>query len=75
MGHYSYPLTDRRTRRMERLVEETDVNTKADALDIAIQHYLACLDAWPDAARTLTPEQADAISTPQLSINYYPQVR
>lgn len=75
MGHYSYPLTDRRERQLDRLMDETDVNNKSDAIDIAISHYLKDKANKQEHWRKFTPEQLELLNTEALKVSYYPKFR
>lgn len=43
-GHYSWPRSAERDRRMDRLLTETDANTKAEVLDMATKHLKDSLE-------------------------------
>lgn len=75
MGHYSYPLNENRERMLDQLEGATDANTRADAIDSAIRHYLQSVENYQEAADHLTPAQARLISTDEVSLTYYPKVR
>ena len=53
---------------MRRLLEETGENTKAGAVDVAIQHYLADLKAKQKVAPQLQDELVEELSTPWIPI-------
>jgi hypothetical protein len=56
-------MTDKRERRMRRLMEATGENTKSGAIDQAMKHYLIDLENKRDLIEELPPEHADALST------------
>jgi hypothetical protein len=62
-------MPDRRERLLKRAMEAMDENTKAGAIDRALQHYLGDLEAKREVAHQLSREQIDTLSTPQLKIN------
>lgn len=75
MGHYSYPLNDERERQLDKLEAAVDANTRADAIDAAIAHYLESIDNLDEIKNEISPELAKKISTSEVSLTYYPQVR
>lgn len=75
IAHYSYPLNDEREVLLDKPEAKTEASTRAEAIDAAIKHYLESIENLQDAADQLTPEQARAISTSEVSLTYYPQVR
>lgn len=75
MSHYSYPLNDERERLLHRLEEATDANTRADALDSAVRHYLEDKSNREEHWEQFTPEQLKLLNTSELSVAYYPKVR
>lgn len=66
--------TPERDNRMRRLLEATGENTKAGAVDVAIQHYLADLRNKQRVAEQLDAEIVDELSTPWLPIERETQV-
>ena len=75
MSHYSYPLNDERERLLDQLEGATDANTRADAIDAAIRHYLEDKENRQEHWREFTPEQLELLSTSELSVSYYPKIR
>lgn len=75
MSHYSYPLNDERERLLDRLEEETDANTRAEAVDVAIRHYLEDKKNREVHWEKFTPEQLRLLNTSELKTSYYPKVR
>jgi len=75
MSHYSYPLNDERERLLDKLEAKTDANTRADAIDTAIKHYLEDKENREEHWEKFTPEQLRLLSTSALSVSYYPKVR
>jgi len=75
MSHYSYPLNDERERLLDRLEEETDANTRSDALDAAIRHYLEDKANREEHWQQFTPEQLRLLNTSELKVSFYPKVR
>lgn len=77
MGHYSYPLNDDRERLFDRLQERLgdSASTKADALDIALRHFIEDWDNKESLADELSPELARKLNTSQMKLSYYPRVR
>jgi len=75
MSHYSYPLNDERERLLDRLEEETDANTRAEAVDVAIRHYLEDKKNREEHWEKFTPEQLRLLNTSELKTSYYPRVR
>ena len=60
--------TPDRDRRMRQLLQVTGENTKAGAVDVAIQHYLADLRAKQKVAPRLQDELVEELSTPWIPI-------
>jgi hypothetical protein len=75
MTHYSYPLNDERERLLDRLEEETGANTRAEAVDVAIRHYLEDKKNREEHWEQFTPEQLRLLNTSELKTSYYPKVR
>jgi hypothetical protein len=75
MSHYSYPLNDERERLLDRLEAETDANTRADAVDTAIRHYLEDKQNREDHWEEFEPEKLKLLNTSELKIAYYPKLR
>jgi hypothetical protein len=61
-------MTDVRERRLRRLMEATGENTKAGALDVAVQHYLADMKNKRDVVGELPAERVEELSTPFLPL-------
>lgn len=75
MSHYSYPLNDERERLLDRLDEETEANTRADAIDAAIRHYLEDKANREEHWEKFTPEQLRLLNTSEMKVAYYPKIR
>jgi metal-responsive CopG/Arc/MetJ family transcriptional regulator len=75
MSHYSYPLNDERERMLDQLEAETDANTRADAIDTAIRHYLEDKANRKEHWDQIPPEVMRLLNTSELKVSYYPKVR
>ena len=75
MSHYSYPLNDERERLLDRLEAETDANTRAEAVDAAIRHYLEDKENREEHWEKFEPEKLKLLNTSELKMAYYPRVR
>ena len=75
MSHYSYPLNDERERLLDKLEAETEANTRADAIDVAIRHYLQDKKNREEHWDKFTPEQLRLLNTDELKVSYYPKIR
>jgi len=75
MSHYSYPMNDERERLLDKLEAETEANTRADAIDTAIRHYLEDKANREEHWQEFTPEQLRLLNTSELKVSYYPKVR
>ncbi len=75
MSHYSYPLNDERERLLDKLEGETEANTRAEAIDVAIRHYLEDKKNREQHWDQFTPEQLRLLNTDELKVSYYPKVR
>jgi len=75
MSHYSYPLNDERERLLDKLEGETGANTRAEAIDVAIRHYLEDKENREEHWEKFTPEQLRLLNTSELKVSYYPKVR
>lgn len=75
MSHYSYPLNDERERLLDRLEGETEANTRAESIDVAIRHYLEDKKNRQEHWNQFTPEQLQLLNTSELKTSYYPKVR
>jgi hypothetical protein len=75
MSHYSYPLNNERERLLNRLENETEANTRADAIDTAIRHYLEDKQNRQEHWEQFTPEQLQLLNTSALKTAYYPKFR
>jgi predicted DNA-binding protein len=64
----SVRMTEERADRLRRVMDATGENTKAKALDVAMNHYLADLTNKEGVADDLSSEHAEALSTPWLPI-------
>jgi len=65
-----WPAEERR-----RLEGATDANTRADAIDAAIRHYLEDKENRQKHWREFTPEQLQLLNTSALTVSYYPKVK
>ena len=70
----SIRMSEERGDRLRRVMDATGENTKAKALDIAMNHYLADLENKQRVADDLPGEHAEALSTPWLPIERETQV-
>jgi hypothetical protein len=61
-------MSEERGDRLRRVMETTDENTKAKALDVAMNHYLADLANKERVADDLPADLAENLSTPWLPI-------
>lgn len=75
MSHYSYPLNDERERLLDRLEAETDANTRAEAVDAAIRHYLEDKQNREEHWEEFEPEKLKLLNTSELKMAYYLRVR
>lgn len=75
MSHYSYPMNDEREVLLDQLEGETEANTRADAIDMAIRHYLEDVENRKEHWDQFTPEQLKLLDTSELKTSYYPKVR
>jgi metal-responsive CopG/Arc/MetJ family transcriptional regulator len=75
LSHYSYPLNDERERLLDRLEAETDANTRADAVDTAIRHYLEDKQNREEHWEEFEPAKLKLLNTSELKISYYPKLR
>ena len=64
----SLRMTDERGDRLRRVMQATGENTKAKALDVAMNHYLADLENKQRHADDLPADLAEDLSTPWLPI-------
>ena len=64
----SIRMSEERGDRLRRVMEATGENTKAKALDIAMNHYLADLANKERVGNDLPADLADDLSTPWLPI-------
>jgi len=74
-SHYSYPLNDERERLLDKLEGATDANTRAEAIDSAIRHYLEDRQNRKEHWDKFEPEKLKLLNTGELSVAYYPKVR
>jgi len=75
MSHYSYPLNDERERLLDRLEAETDANTRAEAVDAAIRHYLEDKQNREKHWEEFEPGKLKLLNTSELKMAYFPKVR
>lgn len=61
-------MTEKREDRLRRLMQETGENTKAGAIDVAIKHYLADLEAKRRVISELDDELLEDLSTPWIPL-------
>ena len=64
----SIRMSEERGDRLRRVMEATGENTKAKALDVAMNHYLADLANKERVGNDLPADLADDLSTPWLPI-------
>ena len=64
----SLRMTDERGDRLRRVMQATGENTKAAALDVVMNHYLADLENKRRVTRKLDDGMATELSTPWLPI-------
>ena len=62
-------MNDEREKRFRKVMEKTDENTKAGAIDAAMIHYLNDLRNKRQLIDELPPEHADALSTGPMPID------
>jgi len=70
----SIRMTEERGDRLRRVMDATGENTKAKALDVAMNHYLADLANKEHVADDLPGDLAGDLSTPWLPIERETQV-
>ena len=70
----SIRMTEERGDRLRRVMDATGENTKAKALDVAMDHYLADLENKERVADDLPADLAADLSTPWLPIDRETQV-
>ena len=70
----SVRMTEERADRLRRVMDATGENTKAKALDVAMNHYLADLANKERVAADLPGDVADDLLTPWLPIDRETQV-
>ena len=75
MSHYSYPLNDEREQLLDRLEAETDANTRAEAVDAAIRHYLEDKQNREEHWEEFEPRKLKLLNTSELKMAYFPKVR
>jgi len=75
MSHYSYPLNDERERLLDKLEGQTEANTRADAIDTAIRHFLEDKQNREEHWEKIDPETMRLLNTSELKVSYYPKVR
>ncbi|MUW14840.1 hypothetical protein GJ633_09325 [Halorubrum sp. CBA1125] len=68
-------MNDERERLLDRLEEETDAATRAEAVDTAIRHFLQDKQNREEHWEEFTPEQLRLLNTSELKVSYYPKVR
>jgi len=68
-------MNDERERLLDKLEAATEANTRADAIDAAIRHYLEDKENREEHWSEFTPEQLRLLNTSELKISYYPKVR
>jgi hypothetical protein len=68
-------MNDERERLLDKLEAETEVSTRAEALDLAVKHYLEDKENREEHWEKFTPEQLRLLNTSALSVAYYPKVR
>lgn len=75
MSHYSYPLNDERERLLERIEDETEANTKSDAIDKALRHFLEDKKNRRKHIDKIPPETMKLLNTSEMKVAYYPKIR
>ena len=75
MRHYSYPLNDERERLLDRLEAETDANTRAEAVDAAIRHYLEYKQFREEHWEEFDPGTLKLLNTSEWKVAYFPKVQ
>ena len=69
----------RSNREREKLLAEAkevlDEDQDSKAIDAALRHLVESCKNLEDMKRDLTPDQAEALSTSEVSLTMYPQVR
>jgi hypothetical protein len=70
----SIRMTEERGDRLRRVMDATGENTKAKALDVAMNHYLADLANKERVADDLPGDVVGDLSTPWLPTNHETQV-
>lgn len=68
MSNISIQRTEERENRIRRLMEATGEKTKAGAIDVAMKHYLADLEAKERHVGELPTELVEQLSTPFIPI-------
>lgn len=68
MSQMTLELPEDRQARLRRVMEATGERTKAGALDVAMAHYLADLEAKRRAADDLSTDLTERLSTPYLPL-------
>jgi hypothetical protein len=68
-------MNDERERLLDRLDEETDANTRADAIDSAICHFLEDKKNREEHWDQFEPEKLKLLNTSELKVAFYPKVR
>ncbi len=61
-------MTEEREDRLRRLMQKTDENTKAGAIDVAMKHYLSDLQNKERIADQLSTEALDELHTPYIPL-------
>ena len=68
MSQMTLELPDDRQARLRRVMEATGENTKAGAIDVAMQHYLTDLEKKRRVADGLDTKTLEALSTPWIPL-------
>lgn len=68
-------MNDDRRLMLDRLEEETETNTRADAIDAAIRHYLEDKANRKEHWERFPPELLQLLNTSEMKTAYYPKVR
>jgi hypothetical protein len=60
---------------LDRLDEETDANTRVNAIDAAVRHYLEEKENGEEHWERFPPEPLKLLNTSEMKVSYYPKVR
>lgn len=68
-------MNPERELQLEKAMEALGEDEAAAAIERALRHTAQSKEAYDEIKRELTPEQAETLSTDEIRINHYPQVR